>query len=116
MREGCLGLEDLALPMRARRLDANHNEVGDYLRALGWSVLELARHGVSVDMAVSKLNFAALVEVKDGSRPPSARQLTDEEKRLKANWQGPYIIALSPQDAADKLEAWRSGYPIPGDA
>jgi hypothetical protein len=93
----------VAARVRARRKDSNHVSVGDYLRALGWSVLDLAKHGVSVDYVVGKPGIAVLLEVKDGAKPPSARKLTPAEEELKANWQGPYIIALSGEDAAQQL-------------
>ncbi len=89
---------------RAARRDANHKDVGDYLRALGWSVLDLADMGDGCpDYAVSMPQFAALVEVKDGAKPPSARKLTEKEQKVKDGWQGPYVIALSGEDAAAQL-------------
>ena len=89
---------------RAARRDANHQSVGDYLRALGWSVLDLADAGDGVpDYAVGQPGFAALLEVKDGSKPPSARKLTEKEQKVKDSWQGPYVIALSGEDAAAQL-------------
>jgi hypothetical protein len=89
---------------RAARRDANHQSVGDYLRALGWSVLDIADAGDGVpDYAVGKPGFAALVEVKDGTKPPSARKLTEKEQRVKDNWEGPYVLALSGEDAAAQL-------------
>lgn len=89
---------------RAARRDANHVEVGDFLRNLGWSVLDLADAGDGVpDYAVSKGRFAALVEVKDGNKVPSKQRLTPKEQRVKDNWQGPYIVALSGEDAIVKL-------------
>jgi hypothetical protein len=97
---------------RAARRDANHRTVGDYLRALGWSVLDLADAGDGVpDYAVGKPGFAALVEVKDGAKPPSARKLTEKEQRVRDDWQGPYVIALDGPDAATQLlwlfEGWK---------
>lgn len=75
---------------------------------MGWSVLDLAQYGVSVDYAVGKPGFAALLEVKDGSKPPSARKLTDNEKKLRDSWEGPYVVALSLEDAVRQLAAlWR---------
>jgi hypothetical protein len=97
---------------RAARRDANHTEVGDYLRDHGWSVLDLADLGDGCpDYAVSKGSFTALVEVKDGSKPPSARQLTPKEQQVKDGWQGAYVIALDPEDAIAKLmvEQYLSG-------
>ena len=94
---------------RAAKKDANHNSIGDYLRSLGWSVLDLSSAGNGIpDMAVGKPGFAALVEVKDGSKPPSARRLTPDEARVRANWEGPYVLATSGEDAAAQLlMLWR---------
>ena len=90
--------------MRAKRRDANHRDVGDHLRELGWSVLDLAGLGDGCpDYVVGKTGFAALVEVKDGAKPPSKRKLTADEQRVKDNWDGPYIIALSGEDAEAQL-------------
>ena len=97
--------------MRAKRRDSNHVQVGDYLRALGWSVLDIADNGDGCpDYAVSKPNFAALVEVKDGSKPPSARKLTPKQQQVKDNWQGPYVLALSGEDAAVQLLCLLNGW------
>ena len=102
---------------RAAKRDANHQDVGEHLRSRGWSVLDLASFPpAGCDFAVSKRmgvnTFAALLEVKDGSLPPSARQLTAGEQKVKDGWQGSYIIALSPEDAETKLNAAmvREGY------
>lgn len=91
------------------RKDANHADVGDGLRVRGWSVLDLAQYGVSVDYAVSKPGFAALLEVKDGNKPPSARKLTEKEQKLRDNWEGPYVMAISLEDAVEQLDALYCG-------
>lgn len=94
--------------MRAKRRDANHREVGDYLREKGWSVLDLADLGDGCpDLAVGAPSFAALVEVKDGAKPASKRKLTEKEQKVKDAWEGPYIIALSGEDAHQQLTALR---------
>jgi hypothetical protein len=94
---------------RAARRDANHREIGDFLRAHGWSVLDIADAGDGCpDYAVAKPGFACLVEVKDGTKPPSARALTPKEEQVKANWQGPYVIALDPEQCLAALYlAWK---------
>lgn len=96
---------------RAARRDANHGSVKEYLRNHGWSVLDIADAGDGVpDLAVSRGNFAALVEIKDGSKPPSARKLTPKEQQVKDNWQGPYVIALDGEDAAAQLLCLMRGW------
>lgn len=92
--------------MRAHRKDSNHKSIGDYLRNLGWSVLDLAQYGMSIDYAVSRRDengaFCALVEVKRPG-PASARKLTAKEQKIRDNWQGPYIVAQSGEEAAAEL-------------
>ena len=98
---------------RAARRDANHTDVGDYLRALGWSVLDLASHGRGVpDYVVGKPGIACLVEVKSDksiSHRPD-RALTPEEQGVRDRWAGPYIIAVSGEDAAQQLLALQRGW------
>lgn len=91
---------------RAARKDANHDDIADGLRAAGYSVLDLYQAGNGVpDLAVGKPGFACLVEVKDGSKPPSERRLTAEQERVLKNWTGPIVVALSLEDALAKLHA-----------
>jgi hypothetical protein len=97
---------------RAAKRDSNHTDIGDYLRSRGWSVLDVASLAsagcdfvVAKRYAVGKPGFAALVECKDGSLPPSARKLTENEQDVFERWEGAYIIALSPEDAETKLNA-----------
>ena len=78
---------------------------------MGWSVLDLSHAGEGVpDYAVSKPDFAALVEVKDGNKPPSERKLTKAQIEVRDNWQGPYVIALSGEDAALQLLCLLNGW------
>jgi len=94
---------------RAPRLDGNHHEIADYLRNLGWSVVSTAGLGNGFpDLIVGRPGYSCLIEVKDGSLPPSARKLTLDEKRFAERWTGPYIVATSPQEAGAQLLAlWR---------
>lgn len=96
---------------RAARRDANHRSVIEYLRDLGWSVLDIADAGDGVpDLAVSRGNFACLVEIKDGAKPKSKRALTPKEQQVKDGWQGPYVIALDGEDAAAQLLCLMRGW------
>jgi hypothetical protein len=94
--------------MWARRIDANQGSVVSYLRALGWSVFITSPLGRGFpDLVVGCPGFAAVVEVKDGDKVPSKRQLTPDEKTFREMWQGPYVIAESPEDAARQLDVLR---------
>ena len=100
--------------MRAKRKDANHNAIEDHLERLGWSVFDTSGLGYGFpDLLVGKPGFCAVVEIKDGSKPPSDRKLTPAEEQFKRNWTGPYVLATSEDDAMTQLEAlyarwWRS--------
>jgi hypothetical protein len=42
---------------------------------------------------------AFLVEVKDGAKPPSARQLTPDQERWHREWRGPVAVVTSVDEA-----------------
>lgn len=85
----------------ARKKDANHDAIGDHLRQLGWSVLDIWRAGCGIpDLAVGRPGFAALIEVKQ-----PGKKLTPDEEAVRARWEGPYIVATSPEDAERQLNA-----------
>jgi len=68
----------------AKRTDANHAEIRDGLRAMGFDVLDLSDVGGGVpDLCVRAQDHGlpVFLEVKDGKKPPSARELTDAEKK-----------------------------------
>ena len=92
--------------MRAKRKDKNHNAVTDYLRGLGWSVFDTSALGRGFpDCVVGRRGFAAVVEIKDGAKPPSKQRLTPCEQTFCENWTGPYVLATTPEDAAQQLYA-----------
>jgi hypothetical protein len=91
---------------RAAKRDINHKSIGDHLRALGWSVLDLASHGKGVpDYVVGKPGLAVLVECKSDPKISHRkdRELTPDEQRVRDRWQGPYIVVTSGEDAAQQL-------------
>lgn len=95
---------------RAFRKDANHNPVVDRIEACGWIVFDLSSYGAPVDLAISKAGVgAALVEIKDGSKPPSERKLTEDCASLLARWQGPFLVVTSPEDAERQLAQLEKG-------
>ena len=98
--------------VRAHKKDANHDEVADRIMSLGWSVFDLAKYGAPVDLAIGKLGrsgLAALVEIKDGTKPPSKRKLTKEGEDLFKRWEGPIFIFTSPDDAQSQLACFEEG-------
>jgi hypothetical protein len=82
--------------VRARRTDANHQEIAEAARTLGCTVLDLSRVGGGCpDLLIGvymgrKLNL--LVEVKDGSKSPSARKLTPDQERFHGDWRGQVAV------------------------
>lgn len=97
---------------RAARKDSNHQEVMDHIISLGWTVFDLAKYGAPVDLAIGKFGrygLGALVEIKDGSKPPSKRKLTKEGEDLFKRWEGPIFIFTSPDDAQSQLACFEEG-------
>lgn len=71
------------------KVDANQAVVVDALRAFGCSVQSLAAVGEGCPDLLCGVNGKVfLLEVKDGSLVPSARQLTPAQKRWHAAWKG----------------------------
>lgn len=91
---------------RAAKIDANHGEVVEALRSAGCSVQSLAAIGKGCpDLLVGYHGMWLLFEVKDGSKPPSARKLTpDQEEWIKASRGGPVWLITSIPEALDALE------------
>lgn len=80
--------------LRARR-DANHAEIVAALRAAGRLVLDLAAvgHGCP-DLLAAWGGGMVLLEIKDGSKPPSARKLTADETAFHTLW-GRHVVVVS---------------------
>lgn len=64
----------------AKRVDDNHSEIVKGVRAVGGEVQSLAAVGKGcVDVLVAFRGCWYVAEIKDGSKPPSRRKLTDDE-------------------------------------
>lgn len=96
---------------RYARQDSNHKEIRAAFEKLGCSVADLSPLGKGVpDLAVGYAGVAIFVEVKDGSKPPSARKLTPDEERFRMNWKGGYRIVENldhVQETVDVLRGWQ---------
>lgn len=87
--------------MRRGRRDDNHAEVVAALRAAGASVEDLADVGGGCpDLLVGIRHVTYLLEVKDGTKPPSKRNLTPYEAAWHMRWRGrPVAVVESVEDA-----------------
>lgn len=81
---------------RAARTDANHKSIVDAFRSMGCSVLSLADKGKGCpDLLIANYQSTVLVEVKDGSKPPSEQKLTPDQEKFHANWRGRIFVCRS---------------------
>jgi len=84
---------------RAARTDANQTDIVDEFRAWGASVLPLHAVGKGCpDLLIGTPRGSLLVEVKDGSKPPSARKLTPDQVEFHAAWRGRIEIVTRLED------------------
>lgn len=67
---------------RAARTDGPHADIRDTLRKGGWYVHDCSRLGDGFpDLLIARGGRLLLVEIKDGTKPPSRRALTPAERR-----------------------------------
>ncbi len=87
---------------RAAKVDANQTEIVTALRKTGGSVLSLAAIGQGCgDLLYGFGGRTFLCEVKDGSKPPSARKLTPDQIKFRDSWKGDYTVLESVEDVRD---------------
>lgn len=85
---------------RAARIDANQPEIVAALRGVGASVQPLHMVGKGCpDLLVSHRMTNYLIEIKDGSKPPSARRLTQDQIQWHDDWRAPVHIVETVADA-----------------
>ena len=85
--------------MRRARVDATQKEIVAALRRCGFSVAHTHMVGSGFpDVVVARHGWTALVEIKDGTKPPSARKLTPDEEKFHREWPGEIHIIESPDD------------------
>jgi len=84
----------------AARIDDNQNEVVSQLRSvpgLKVAITSGMGHGFP-DLVLGWQGVNYLIELKDGSKPPSKRKLTKDEKKFHAQWAGQIDVALTFED------------------
>jgi hypothetical protein len=90
---------------RAARRDSNESDIVKAMREAGAYVKIINDEGL-FDLLCWNNGRTLLLEIKDGSRPPSARRLTDAEQKFHDEWPGTNLhIINSVQEALDLLKA-----------
>jgi hypothetical protein len=93
---------------RAARVDVNQPEIVEALRAVGAHVLHTHQLKNAFDLLIGFRGQLYIIEVKDGSKPPSKRRLTDGELQCKEDFERvgvPYHVAESVGDALEIIGA-----------
>jgi hypothetical protein len=85
--------------MRAAKVDGNQADIVKALRDIGVSVKITSELKGFVDLVCGYRGTTTLIEVKDGSLPPSARKLTADEQKFHDAWAGQVAIANTPEEA-----------------
>jgi hypothetical protein len=96
---------------RAARVDDNQGDIVAALRKMGCSVLQLHTVGAGCpDLLVGYDTINLLLEVKDGSKVPSAQSLTLAQERFFDEWLGQAEVVNSPEQAVgyvmDQVGPW----------
>jgi len=95
--------------VRRARVDSNQYAIITALRQAGCSVQPLHTVGAGCpDLLVGRITETAawyensynfLLEIKDGSKPPSRRKLTPDEQRWHIAWKGQVTVVSSVDEA-----------------
>lgn len=86
----------------AKRVDGNQREIVLALRERGFSVECIHEIGKGApDLIVGYAGRNYLLELKDPNKPPSARRLTDDEKKWHEGWKGQVAVVETITDVID---------------
>jgi hypothetical protein len=86
---------------RAGRTDANQQRIVALLRFVGASVAITSGAGDGLpDAFIGWYGDTLLFEFKDGDKPPSARQLTPDERYFVDHWTGRPVQVVESEEAA----------------
>lgn len=90
---------------RSARVDDNQREIVEGLRKYGASVLITSQLKNAFDILVGYNGVNYIMEIKDGSKPPSQRKLTKGEQNFKNTWKGgEYYIVLNLEQAINIIK------------
>lgn len=88
--------------------DANHNEVQNMFTVHGFRTLDVSSLKCGFDFIAWKQGQVFIVEVKDGTKPPSATRLTDKEIETEKKYSGEYFVIFSVEQARQLCEYHKS--------
>jgi Holliday junction resolvase len=81
---------------RAAKTDRNQSEIVQALRDVGASVYSLSAVGDGIpDLLIGFRRSTYLLEVKDGKKKPSARELTPDQVKFHAEWFGGACVVVN---------------------
>lgn len=90
---------------RAARTDRNQKLIVEAFRSQGLSVAVTSGAGDGFpDLVVGWHNVSALVEVKDGDKPPSERKLTPKQEDFHNSWNATIYIVENIEQAISLSE------------
>ncbi len=90
----------------AAKVDVNQPEIVKAFRKAGASVKPVHQIKGFVDILVGYCGIDQLVEIKDGTKPPSARKLSEAEQEFWDGWKGRKpVIVISIDDVAPLLSS-----------
>jgi hypothetical protein len=91
---------------QAARIDANQNEIVQALRDVGASVAITSMVGAGFpDIVVGYRGQNYMIEIKDGSKSPSRRKLTPDEKEFHDLWRGTVIVVNNINEVLEAVGA-----------
>ena len=94
----------------AKRKDANHNAIAEAFEQCGFSVFDTSALPKFVDMVVyRRINGTLLIEVKDGTKPPSRTRLRDTQVELAKKF--PVVVVHRVEDVVELANG--SAFDIP---
>lgn len=98
------------MPRRAAKVDENQSQIVAALRAVGASVTTTHQAGEGFpDLAVGFRGATFLLEVKDGSKPPSGQKLTEAQVRWHGQWRGHKAVVNSVPQALEAIGVKHDG-------
>ena len=88
---------------RKARVDGNQKQIVKDLRKMGFSVLHThqLKNCFDILVGVGGINYA--FEIKDPSRPKSARKLSTGEQTFIDNWNGQIAVIETVEDALNAM-------------